>query len=192
MQGLNRRLMAGIPRVTPEHAVEIFDTSGQVIDTISASELTPSDFGAVYERLVGLHFEAEGYHVEYRGAKLGFNDHGVDLIARRTSETRFIQCKSTTRPMSRQQVEWILYKASTYIDNHAHGQSQFFELVIPSIDQVFPTKIGKQSGKAKPNPSRQRFLIHNQRQQQVRLVITEIPFACDASPEEHGPKAPAR
>ncbi|MGZ2749049.1 restriction endonuclease [Burkholderia stagnalis] len=174
--------MAGIPRVTPEHAVEVFNTSGQVIDTISADQLTPSDFGAVYERLVGLRFEAEGYHVEYRGATLGFNDQGVDLIARRASETRFIQCKSTTSPMSKQQVEWILYKASTYIDKHAHGQDQFFELVIPSIDKVFPTKLGKQSGKVRPNSSKQRFLIHNQRQQRVRLVITEIPFACEARP----------
>lgn len=61
MKGLNRRLMAGIPHVTSEHAVEVFDAAGQVIDTIGAAELTHSDFGAVYERLVGLHFEAEGY-----------------------------------------------------------------------------------------------------------------------------------
>ncbi|SFT72913.1 hypothetical protein [Paraburkholderia aspalathi] len=183
MKGLNRRLMAGIPHVTPGHAVEVFNTAGQLIDTIGAGELTPSDFGAVYERLVGLHFEAEGYLVKYRGATLGFYDQGVDLVARRGLETRFIQCKSKIRSLSRQQIEWILYKASAYIDKHAQGPDQFFELVIPSMSRVFPTKVGKQSGKVKPNPSKQRFLVHNQRQKRVRLVITEIPFACIEPPE---------
>ncbi|NRF85919.1 restriction endonuclease [Burkholderia gladioli] len=183
MKGLNRRLMAGIPSVTPEHAVEVFNASGQLIDMIGADELTHSDFGAVYERLVGLHFEAAGYLVEYRGATLGFYDQGVDLVARKGSEARFIQCKSNTRSLSRQQVEWILYKASEYIDKHTHGPDQFFELVIPSMTRVFPTKPGKQSGKVKSNLSKRQFLLHNQRQKRVRLVITEIPFTCFEPPE---------
>lgn len=92
-------------------------------------------------------------------------------------ETRFIQYRSTTR-------NWW----NGFPTKRAHDLGQFFA----SIDQVFPTKVGKRSGKVKPKPSKQRLLIHNQREQRVRLAIREIPFACDASSEKHGPNTPAR
>jgi len=175
--GLNRRLMAGIPSISDNLIITITGPSGDVIDTIFPTELKRSDWGAVYERCVGLHYELLGYSVDYHGARLGYFDGGVDLIAVRDGETRFIQCKlKLSSAISKSQIEWILYKASSLLHKQAVGSRQIFELVVPSIQLAFPTKCASRSGRTKPNLAMLAFLARNQVQDRVCLAITEIPM----------------
>jgi hypothetical protein len=51
------------------------------------------EIGREYERFIGYNYESLGYDVIYTGAIHGFEDMGRDLIARRGSELRVIQCK---------------------------------------------------------------------------------------------------
>ena len=51
------------------------------------------EIGRDYERFIGYNYETLGYDVLYTGAVQGFEDMGRDLIARRQSELRVIQCK---------------------------------------------------------------------------------------------------
>ena len=174
---INRRLMAGIPAISDNLEITITSPSGDVIDTILPTELKRSDWGAVYERCVGLRYELLGYSVDYHGTRLGYNDGGVDLIAKCDGETRFIQCKfKLSSAISRSQIEWILYKTSALLDKQAVGSRHIFELVVPSIQLAFPTKRASRSGRIKPNVAMLAFLARNQAQDRVHLAITEIPM----------------
>ena len=51
------------------------------------------EIGRNYERFIGYTYETLGYDVTFTGAIQGFEDMGRDLIARRGSELRVIQCK---------------------------------------------------------------------------------------------------
>jgi len=51
------------------------------------------DYGLQFERFIGQRFESRGWSVTYRGIKLGKNDGGIDLIARRQRKIRLVQCK---------------------------------------------------------------------------------------------------
>lgn len=51
------------------------------------------ELGRQYERFIGYNYETLGYDVIFTGAIDGFEDMGRDLIARRGSELRVIQCK---------------------------------------------------------------------------------------------------
>ena len=51
------------------------------------------EIGRDYERFIGYNYESLGYDVEFTGAIHGFEDMGRDLIARRGTELRVIQCK---------------------------------------------------------------------------------------------------
>jgi len=51
------------------------------------------EVGRDYERFIGYTYETLGYDVAFTGALEGFEDMGRDLIARRGSELRVIQCK---------------------------------------------------------------------------------------------------
>ena len=51
------------------------------------------EIGRDYERFIGYTYETLGYDVTFTGAIQGFEDMGRDLIARRGSELRVIQCK---------------------------------------------------------------------------------------------------
>jgi hypothetical protein len=51
------------------------------------------EIGREYERFIGYNYESLGYDVIFTGAIHGFEDMGRDLIARRGSELRVIQCK---------------------------------------------------------------------------------------------------
>ena len=51
------------------------------------------EIGRAYERFIGYTYETLGYDVTFTGAIQGFEDMGRDLIARRGSELRVIQCK---------------------------------------------------------------------------------------------------
>lgn len=51
------------------------------------------EIGRNYERFIGYNYETLGYDVEFTGAIEGLQDMGRDLIARRGTELRVIQCK---------------------------------------------------------------------------------------------------
>jgi hypothetical protein len=51
------------------------------------------EIGRDYERFIGYNYETLGYDVMFTGAIHGFEDMGRDLIAKRGSELRVIQCK---------------------------------------------------------------------------------------------------
>lgn len=63
------------------------------LDRYCMTRKTPWLIGRDYERYIGYQQECEGFRVEYFGATLGIEDLGRDLICRRPSEVRIIQCK---------------------------------------------------------------------------------------------------
>lgn len=175
--GINRRLMAGPVLIGDDSVVRVLGPDGEVIDTFHSKDLSRGGWGAVYERCVGLHYEDLGYQVTYRGATLGYLDQGVDLVASRGQETRFIQCKFKRSSLGPTQVEWLLCKASTFVSREAKGRNQFFELVVPSINQAFPQRKAKRErSEIKPNSALLRLLSYNNTQSQVKIVVTEYPL----------------
>lgn len=93
---------------TSEQQVEIPES--RII--LPYSSISDSEWGQVYERYVGQVLEDEGFNVEYHGLEKGFFDRGIDLIARKDDKLNFIQCKYVQKPISKNRIEWILYKAS--------------------------------------------------------------------------------
>lgn len=173
MQGLAKRLKAGQLRVHYQRGVEVVNEIGVIVDQISAELMTPSDWGIVYERWVGQELERDGWEVDYRGLSLGFCDQGLDLVASLGPRTRYLQCKFQAQPISKQQIEQILYKGSSFLSKQLLARHDVFELVVPSIDTAFPPK-RKRDKSLQQNWQRVRFLSHNQTQNRIRLAITEI------------------
>jgi hypothetical protein len=65
----------------------------RALDRYFESRKTNWQVGRDYERFVGYLFEQEGFRVDYRGALLGLEDMGRDLVAKRRNEIRIVQCK---------------------------------------------------------------------------------------------------
>lgn len=176
MKGLGKRLRAGFLEIDPMgQRVIIQKSSGDERDLIPYAELDSSAWGYVYEAFVAQNLRGRGYQVELVGLVAGYLDGGMDLVARQGEETIFVQCKFlTASKIGRQRMEWLLYKASAYIQRYSkQGKCQFW-LVVPSIEQAFGrrrTKQGKQSF-----PIAEYFLSKNSYQSQVRLHIEEIPM----------------
>lgn len=63
------------------------------LDRWKSSRKSLWEIGRDYERFIGYNYETLGYDVIFTGAIHGFEDMGRDLIARRDSELRIIQCK---------------------------------------------------------------------------------------------------
>jgi uncharacterized membrane-anchored protein YhcB (DUF1043 family) len=63
------------------------------LDRWKATAKTRWEVGRDYERFIGYNYETLGYDVEFTGAIEGLQDMGRDLIARRGTELRVIQCK---------------------------------------------------------------------------------------------------
>ncbi|KTT54929.1 hypothetical protein SB8_17630 [Pseudomonas oryzihabitans] len=173
MQGLGKRLKVGLLRVHHQRGVDIVDESGLMVDQIAAELMTPSDWGSVYERWVGQELEKDGWEVDYRGLSLGFCDRGIDLVASLGPRTRYLQCKFQAQPINKQQIEQILYKASSFLSKQLLAQHDVFELVVPSIDTAFPPERRKNKP-PQQNRKKIRFLSHNKTQNRIQLSITEI------------------
>ncbi|MCV2884350.1 restriction endonuclease [Aestuariibacter sp. AA17] len=140
---------------------------------IRYADLKPSDWGYIYEKYVSQSLAEDGYTVAEHGLEKGFNDGGIDLIAEKGGESIFIQCKyAYSSKFSRQKIEWILYKASSYLAKVYTGEKLNFWLVIPSLNKAFSSRKNK-SGK-KVYPMAEYFLSHNFTQSKVRLCIKEI------------------
>lgn len=63
------------------------------LDRWRVSPKTRWEIGREYERFIGYTYESKGYDVIFSGAIEGMQDMGRDVIARRNSELRIIQCK---------------------------------------------------------------------------------------------------
>ncbi|WP_312602627.1 hypothetical protein [Pseudomonas luteola] len=175
MRGLGKRLRAGRIEVGQSIGIQIFAADGALIDSIAPASIAATDWGTVYERWVGQEQEKEGWEVDYRGLTLGFLDRGLDLVAFKDGTTRYLQCKYKQSSMSKQDVQHILYKASQFLDKELLVRDDVFELVIPSIEKVFPIK-SKKNKQAQPNQARRFFMGANKSQSRIQVSITEIPM----------------
>ena len=116
------------------NVISSFDNS--IIHSFLYSDITPYDWGFVYEKFVGQKYEKEGYQVEYLGLKKGFLDGGMDIIISKDDSKVYIQCKYSTKTCAyfgKQRIEWILYKASSFLMKQYEGKKLNFWLVIPNL-----------------------------------------------------------
>lgn len=180
MKGLGRRLRDGTPVVSQsDQIIRVVDAAGQTIHEIPFSTLAAFDWGYVYERHVGLYYEANGYHVEYNGLTMGFGDGGIDLVATKAGSLPcYIQCKfKRGNRIGRQEMEWILFKADQslrkVIPTHCGRKAVCFVLAVPSIPESFAGK-KKKNGQAITYPVAEYFLAQNKRQHCVALEILEL------------------
>jgi Holliday junction resolvase-like predicted endonuclease len=177
--GIAKYLKVGKIRINAsEKQIEIADR--QII--ISYDKLMHADWGYVYEKFVGQILEEEGYEVIYQGLEKGWLDRGIDLIAIKNNELNFVQCKYVSGIISKNKIEWILFKASGILyENHKkYGKPIHFTLIVNKKDECF--------SKSKPKnfrlnftdntkvtyPILQYFLDHNFVQDKVKLEFREI------------------
>jgi Holliday junction resolvase len=174
MKGLGKRLRSGQMLVMPDRrVVEIRSAVGELIDTIAYGELVGTDWGYIYERHVGQYLEENGFEVDLRGLTRGFADGGIDIIASKGGERVFIQCKhAAVGKLSKQRMEWILYKASAFLNKEYNGKKLTFWLVVPSMQSAFVK--AKSKNQKSEYPMASYFLSKNAAQSKVKLEIHEI------------------
>ena len=71
-----RKFINEIQTLTPNknlatREINLLDANGNNLKSYQISDLTPFLKGMLYERMVGIHFENNGYDVEYCGLGLG-------------------------------------------------------------------------------------------------------------------------
>ncbi len=156
--------------------VEIISPENTIVGQL-AWPASGVEVGFLYERCVGLHYEALGYAVEYRGLSMGLLDGGIDLVA--SMEGRppaFVQCKYGDKAHGRQRIEQILYKADQFFQRHPPIRGSSLVLAVPAISSSFSQKRKRTAtGAIKvTHPMADYFLAHNRRQNLVRLEILEL------------------
>lgn len=153
--------------------IEMRSAIGEVIDTIAYGELASTDWGYIYERHVGQCLEKNGFEVDPRGLTNGFMDGGIDIVASKGEQRVFIQCKhAAVGKLSKQKIEWILYKSSAFLDKEYNGEKLTFWLVVPSLQLAFAKARSKNRKSEYPMASY--FLSMNAMQSKVKLEIREI------------------
>lgn len=77
-------------------------------------------YGDEFEKKVGKFYEDQGYEVDYRGLELGYEDQGIDLIAKRWGETILVQCKywKKSNSISPALIKEFYGNCNFYIDNY--------------------------------------------------------------------------
>lgn len=151
------------------------------VKVFSFERLEPYEQGQVFEKFVGQQYESEGYVVKYNGLEMGFLDRGIDIIAEDNKNIFFIQCKYHNKTFSKNSIEWILYKASNFIDKYKdkNHRKLHFVLAVKSISKNFSAKKVKRKElkiKAPLKPVRPLYnyiLEKNQLQRIVRIDIKE-------------------
>lgn len=78
---------------TEYQRLSVAEKNQLALDRWRSSRKSLWEIGRDYERFIGYNYETLGYDVDFTGAIAGFQDMGRDLIARRGSELRVIQCK---------------------------------------------------------------------------------------------------
>ena len=153
--------------ISPENRIE-----GQFAWPASGVEL-----GFLYERCVGLHYEALGYAVEYRGLSMGLLDGGIDLVASIEGKpSAFVQCKYGSKAHGRQRIEQILYKADQFFQKTPPIRGSRLVLAVPAISSSFSQKRKRTAAGAikVTHPMADYFLAHNRMQNLLRLEILEL------------------
>lgn len=75
--------------------------------------------GDEYEEQVATYYRSLGYEVIERGKTMGRKDGGIDLIAKKESETILIQCKNWgSRAIKHSHIKEFLYNAKTFIEEN--------------------------------------------------------------------------
>ncbi len=174
MKDLRRILLAGKFLLDPsEKVIKITMFEKRNVIRIPYANLKASDWGYVYERYVGMILEEEGYAIKFRGLAKGFLDNGIDIIAKKEGEDFFIQCKYIMKnKLGKQKIEWLLYKASSFLAKNYKGGKIHFWLVVPSIESAFNSK--KDKNGMSYYPWAKYFLSKNYEQSKVILKIKEI------------------
>ncbi|MEN5286254.1 hypothetical protein ABE494_09970 [Stenotrophomonas lactitubi] len=150
---------------------------GEPVHSFPYASLSPSHWGYVYERHVGLEFEGQGYSVTYRGLQFGFVDSGVDLVLERGDEIIYVQCKYTFgKRISANEVRWILHKADAYLARQYQGRRLHFHLVVPDLERCFSSVKLRLNGTLKKHSTARYFEEHNNLQNRVRLKVVEVPM----------------
>ncbi len=169
-KGLAKRLLVSTPyRNDARRELVLVSCDTQTISSIPFSDLTPTDWGFVYERHVGVHYETLGYTVDYRGFRLGLFDSGIDLVAAKTDmPTCYVQCKATQKKFGKQAIETILYKGGNFISKDIAGMDG------PPPDFVLAV-LDKDKNMSVYN--QHRFLRHNKTQSRTTLSILSLPWA---------------
>ena len=162
-------LSKGRVKIDPDnHVVSIIsNTSNYTIYKYQYADLDSSDWGYVYEKYVGQKYEEEGFQVEYLGLKNGFLDGGMDLIISKDEFKAYIQCKFSIKFRScfgKQKIEWILYKASSFLSKQYKDKKLNFWLVIPSLALI-------------RKELQDYFLSKNNLQDKVKLEIKTMPMS---------------
>ncbi len=168
-KGLAKRLLNAKPyRDDTRRELILVSCENQSLSKIPFGHVTPTDWGFVYERHVGLYYEALGYNVDYRGFRMGLYDGGIDLVASTSgTPTLYVQCKATQKKFGKQAIETILYKGGNFIaKDMAKTSAMPPEFVLAVLD--------KDSNMSAYN--QHRFLRHNKTQSRTTLSILSLPW----------------
>jgi len=71
----------------------ITERNQKALDRYWSKKKSSWEIGRDYERYIGYLYEQDGYNVYYQGIEAGLEDLGRDLIAKKDSEIKVIQCK---------------------------------------------------------------------------------------------------
>jgi hypothetical protein len=112
----------------------------RALDRYFESRKSNWQVGRDYERFVGYLLEAEGFRVDYRGALLGFEDMGRDLIASRESYVRIVQCKrwASTKMIHEKHVFQLFGSALEYQLRIEDAQEPFLGDALRLTPEVIP------------------------------------------------------
>ena len=121
-----------------EQIVKISSKNNGDTKIIPYNEISPSNWGYIYERFVGQKYESEGYFVEQIGLKKGFLDGGIDIVVSKEDFKAYLQCKYSTsdRMLGKQKIEWILYNASSFLTKVHEGKKLNLWLVVPYLGMI--------------------------------------------------------
>ena len=144
----------------------ISNTGNYTIHEYQYADLDSSDWGYVYEEYIGQKYEEEGFQVDYLGLKNGFLDGGMDMIISKDDFKAYIQCKFSNKSRAcfgKQKIEWILYKASSFLSRQYEDKKLVFWLVVPTLALI-------------KKELQDYFLSKNNFQDKVKLEIKAIPM----------------
>lgn len=174
--GICKLLNSG--KLSLNKSLKCIEITHEKVIAIPYSDIKPTDWGFIYEKYVGQTLEAEQYVVFYEGLSKGFLDRGVDIIAENEKEKLFIQCKFKKGRISKNDLEWILYKASKILlEEYSKSSKKIsFVLVINNTQANFAKRISKNDCiyKKIEYPLLQHFLNYNNKQDKVRVCVREI------------------
>ena len=144
----------------------ISKTGSCTIHKYQYSDLDSSDWGYIYEKYVGQKYEEEGFQVKYLGLHKGFLDGGMDIVISKDDFKAYIQCKFSTKSCAcfgKQKIEWILYKASSFLSKQYKDKKLNFWLVVPTLALI-------------KKELQEYFLSKNNIQDKVKLELKAIPM----------------